>query len=66
MSDHIGISHLRAFVVDDYVLTEPEEEHLLNCSDCREAITEATLLHLKDGRADEESSASRRRSKMTH
>jgi hypothetical protein len=65
MSNHIEISHLRGFVVDNYKLTEQEEEHLLHCSDCRDAITEATLLHLKAIRADEESPVLRRRSKIT-
>jgi len=63
MSDHIEISHLRAFVVDNYKLTEQEEEHLLHCDDCREAITETTLLHLDACRVDNGSTASRRRSK---
>jgi hypothetical protein len=67
MSDHIEISHLLAFVADNYKLMEQEEEHLLHCSDCRDAITGATLLHLKeDGpNADDGSPALGRRSKAT-
>ena len=66
MSDHIEISHLRAFVVDNYKLTEQEEEHLLHCNDCREAITEATLLNLKAVHADDGRTGLGRRSKTTH
>jgi hypothetical protein len=45
---HLQSDRTAAFLVHGNALTASEHAHLLRCSECRNAMTEAALLQLKD------------------
>jgi hypothetical protein len=44
---HIDVERLKALMMSTEKLTEHEEDHLMQCQECKESMVEATLKQLQ-------------------
>jgi hypothetical protein len=47
MSVHVDIERLKALMLAQGKLTEPEGDHLIACAECKQAMVDATLQQIK-------------------